>query len=203
MPKVHQVPAREGCAVRLLAGEYIKLINTHGTQVIDMWAFNADDPLEIMSMHHTKSMLRRMMPRIGEAFFTYKRRPILTLVEDHSPGIHETVLPACDKYRYLADGFEGYHASCGDNLMKALGKIEFPAPPVTPQPFQVWMNCPIGPNGEIDYLPPATKPGDYTVFRAEMECVIVLSACPYDLDDRNMPVNGPEGQPKDVHYEVW
>ncbi len=203
MPQCHELPAREGRAVRLSAGDHIKLINTHGTQVIDMWALNADDPLEIMSMHHTKSMLRRMMPREGEAFFTHKRRPILTLVEDHSPGIHETVLPACDKYRYIADGFEGYHDSCGDNLTNALDQIEFPAPPVTPQPFQVWMNCPISPNGEIDYLPPATKPGDYTVFRAEMECVIVLSACPYDLDDCNMPVNGPEGQPRDVHYEIW
>ncbi len=34
-----------------------------------------------------------------------------------------------------------------------------------------------------------------------MGCVIVLSACPYDLDDRKMPVNGPEGRPMDVHYE--
>ena len=203
MPKLHEVPAREGRAVRLSAGDHIKLINTHGTQVIDMWAFNADDPLEIMSMHHTKSMLRRMMPREGEAFYTYKRRPILTLVEDHSPGVHEVVLPACDKYRYIADGFEGYHDSCGDNLSNALEKINYPAPPVTPQPLQVWMNCPISEDGKIDYLPPVTRAGDYTVFKAEMDCVVALSACPYDLHDLDMPVNGPDCKPVEVQYEVW
>lgn len=203
MPDVHEVPARQGKAVQMSSGDHIKLINTYGTQVIDMWAFNANDPHEMMSMHHTKSMLRRLMPRVGEPFYTYKRRPILTLFEDHSPGIHETLLPACDKYRYIADGVEGYHDSCGDNLTRALESINFPAPPVTPQPFQVWMNCPINSDGKIDYLPPASQPGDYTVLRAEMDCVIVLSACPYDLDNPNMPINGPNGEPKEVHYEVW
>ena len=203
MSTVKKIPAREGRAVRLSAGGHIKLINTHGSQVIDMWAFNANDAHEMMSMHHTKSMLRRLMPREGECFYTYKRRPILTLVEDHSPGIHETVLPACDQYRYIVDGFEGYHDSCGDNLIAALEWIDFPAPPVTPQPLNLWMNCPITSEGAIDYLPPATSPGDFTVFRAEMDCVVAMSACPYDLDGRNMPVNGPEGQPKEVHYEVW
>ncbi len=202
MSEVHEVPARQGRAVQLASGGHIKLINTHGTQVIDMWAFNADDPHEMMSMHHTKSMLRRLMPRVGEPFYTYKRRPILTLVEDRSPGIHEPLLPACDEYRYIADGVEGYHDSCGDNLKNALESIKFPAPPVTPQPFQVWMNCPVNSDGEIDYLPPATKPGDYTVLRAEMDCVIVLSACPYDLDNPKMPVNGLDGTLKEVHYEV-
>ncbi len=203
MPDVYEVPARQGKAVQMSSGDHIKLINTYGTQVIDMWAFNANDPHEMMSMHHTKSMLRRLMPRVGEPFYTYKRRPILTLFEDHSPGIHETLLPACDKYRYIADGVEGYHDSCGDNLARALESVNFPAPPVTPQPFQVWMNCPINSDGEIDYLPPASQPGDYTVLRAEMDCVIVLSACPYDLDNPNMPINGPNGEPKEVHYEVW
>ncbi len=203
MPQRHEVPARQGRAVRLSAQDHIKLINTHGTQVIDMWAFNADDPLEIMSMHHTKSMLRRMFPRQGDAFYTYRRRPILTLVEDHSPGVHDVVLPACDKYRYIADGFDGYHDSCGDNLTNALTKIDVPAPTVTPQPLNLWMNCPISSDGKIDYQPPATKPGDYAVFKAEMDCIVVMSACPYDLHDLDMPVNGPDGRPVEVHYEVW
>ena len=38
MPEVHEVSARQGKAVQLSSGDHIKLINTHGTQVIDMWA---------------------------------------------------------------------------------------------------------------------------------------------------------------------
>lgn len=50
------------------------------------------------------------------------------------------------------------------------------------------------------WAPPAEgqKPGDYIIFRAEMNCVCVMSACPADdLAD----LNGPEGT-KDVHFEV-
>lgn len=197
--KLETVPAREGRAVRMVLGQHLKLINTHGSQVVDFWAVNLEDPTEWMSMHHTKSCLERMFPAEGSSFYTYKRRPILTLLKDHSPGIHDVVLPACDRWRYLWDGYEGYHASCGENLTKALDAVGFPAPTVTPQPLNLWMNRPIGEDGAIGTLAPETKPGDYILFRAEMNCVIAMSACPYDL---TMPVNGPGGL-TEVHYQVW
>ena len=37
------IPARLGKATRLDAGQSIKLINTHGSQVVDTWAFIVDD----------------------------------------------------------------------------------------------------------------------------------------------------------------
>ncbi len=217
--ELQDVQPERGKAVRLSTGEHLKIINTHGTQVVDMWAFNAEDLDEIMSMHHTKSCLRKMLPAEGEAFMTYKRRPILTLVEDHSPGIHDTVLPACDRYRYAWDGVvEGDHNSCGDNLVHALEDLGLEPPAVTPQPINLWMNIRIriDPDGRqqgpIEYLPPVTKPGDYSLFRAEMDCIVAISACPYDLlpaesDDpgevrRSIAVNGPGG-PTEVHYQVY
>jgi uncharacterized protein YcgI (DUF1989 family) len=193
------IPASEGRAARLARGQHIRIINTHGSQVVDMWAFNASDPGERMSMHHTKSCLKKMFPAEGEAFYTYRRRPILSLVEDHTPGVHDVVLPACDRWRYVWDGYDGYHASCGDNLTAALEAIDFPAPAVTPQPLNLWMNCPIATDGAIAYVPPVTAPGDFTTFAAEMDCVVAMSACPYDLE---MQVNGPGG-PTEVHYQVW
>ena len=194
------IPARTGKAVRLAPGRHVKIINPHGTQVVDMWAFNAQDLTEVMSMHHTHSCLRKLVPAPGEPFYTYKRRPILTLVEDTSAGVHDTVLPACDTYRYIWDGYAGYHPSCGDNLAAALTELGYTPPAITPQPFNLFMNCPIGADGRISYLPPVTKPGDYAVFRAEMECVLAMSACPYDLD---LPINGPDRVPREVHFEVY
>ena len=47
---IYTVPARNGRAVRLNAGQVIRIINTHGTQVCDTWAFKADDLSEFMSM---------------------------------------------------------------------------------------------------------------------------------------------------------
>ncbi len=36
----YTVPAREGRAVRLAAGERLTVVNPHGTQVCDLWAFS-------------------------------------------------------------------------------------------------------------------------------------------------------------------
>ena len=42
------------------------------------------------------------------------------------------------------------------------------------------------------------KPGDHVLFKVEMDCVAVMSACPHDLS----PINGANG-PKDVHCQVF
>ena len=193
------VPAGKGKAVQLASGQHLKCINTHGTQVIDMWAFDAADHEDRMSMHHTHSCVQRLVPKVGESFYTYTRRPLLTVVEDCSPGVHDTTYPACDKYRYQRDGVEGYHRSCGDNLAEALSELGLQAPRFTPQPFNLWMNCPVHDDGTIGFLPPVTKAGDYMVLKAEMDCVVAMSACPYDLDA--IPVNA-GGRLRDVHLEI-
>ncbi|MBV9814163.1 MAG: DUF1989 domain-containing protein, partial [Alphaproteobacteria bacterium] len=49
-----EIPARQGKAVRLRKGQRVKIINTKGQQVVDTWAFNADDLRELMSMEHSR-----------------------------------------------------------------------------------------------------------------------------------------------------
>ena len=54
-PQLTTLAARTGTAVRLAKDESLKIVNTHGTQVVDCWAFNADDLDEWMSMPHTRN----------------------------------------------------------------------------------------------------------------------------------------------------
>jgi hypothetical protein len=42
------------------------------------------------------------------------------------------------------------------------------------------------------------RPGDRVELEAEMDCIVVLSACPHDI----FPVNGADCTPKDVAYSV-
>ena len=42
------IPARAGKAVPLAAGQRLRVINTHGQQVVDTWAFVADDLAECL-----------------------------------------------------------------------------------------------------------------------------------------------------------
>jgi uncharacterized protein YcgI (DUF1989 family) len=191
------VPAGRGVAVRLATGQRLAAINTHGTQVGDFWAFNAGDLGEYMSMEHVHTDLGSIFPRVGDRLITNRRRAILHFEEDTSPGVHDTVIAACDTYRYQQLGCTGYHDNCTDNLRLALIAIGERAPAI-PAPFNLWMNIPVAADGGVGFLPTVAAPGDRVVFRAETSAIAVISACPQDL----VPVNGPDGKVMDLAFEV-
>ena len=192
-----RVPAARGKAASVAAGRRVKVINTHGTQVVDTWAFNAEDLAEHLSMAHSRSSNSTIYLAVGNVLVTSRRRPILTLVEDSSPGKHDTLLCACNREIYQELGIEAYHRNCEDNLHEALADLDLGVTD-TPNPLNLFMNTPVVEGGAIDRRPPASKPGDYVVLRAEMNLVIVFSACPQDVT----PINGPELTPREVHFGV-
>ena len=194
---LERIPARQGRAVRLGARSVIEVVNTHGSQVLDTWAFAVSDPVEHLSMEHTRSVNSRWRVGPGMVFVSSRRRPMLTLVEDRSPGIHDTLLCACSLELYRALGCKGWHASCEENLHAALRAVSL-AVPFTPGPLNLFMNVPISPDGTLDRLPPASRPGDHVVLRAEMDLWLVFSACPQDMT----PINGALRTPTDAHYRL-
>ena len=137
-PRLVEIPARRGKAMRLARGQSVRVVNTFGQQVVDTWAFNAAELGEFMSMEHTRSGIRRMIPRVGDKLLTNHRRPILTLTEDTSGGIHDTLMAACDRYRYEGLGVVGYHDNCTDNLAQGLAELKL-TPPETPSPLNLFM----------------------------------------------------------------
>lgn len=191
------IPVRTGKATVAAVGQHIQVINTHGQQVVDTWAFNRDDETEFMSMEHTRTTLGRIMPLVGQSMVANHRRPILTLVEDTSGGIHDTLLAACDRYRYELLGCEEYHDNCTDNLATALLEVGLTLPE-TPSPWNLFMNIPVAADGTVGFEPPVSKPGDYVVLRAEMDCVVAFSACPQDM----VPINGTDCVPTEAHFRV-
>ena len=191
------IPARQGRAVRLQAGEAIRIVNTHGTQVVDTWCFNAADMGEFMSMEHLHATLGSIFPVQGEPLFTNRRRPILLLEEDTSPGRHDTVIAACDVHRYALLGCRDYHDNCTDNLRAALRQLGLRSEEC-PSPLNLWMNIPVAPDGRITWGEPLSKPGDHVVLRAVMDCIVAMSACPQDM----IPINGADCRPVEAHYEV-
>src|SRR5262245_61371365 len=134
------VPAGAGRAVALRAGQRVRVVDIEGGQVGDVFAFAADDPAEHLSASHTRTPQSPPLPRIGEAFVTNRRRRILTLVADTSPGAHDMLIAACDPERYQALGAPE-HASCASNLRNALSQIGLHTD-VIPQPVNVFMSIP-------------------------------------------------------------
>jgi uncharacterized protein YcgI (DUF1989 family) len=177
------VPAGSGQAVTLRQGDRLRVIDAEGGQVCDVFAYTTGDMAEYLSASHTRTTTGRLFPQVGENFVTNRRRPILALVDDTSPGIHDMLIAACDTERYRALGVAG-HPSCAVNLRDALGQLGLSAVDV-PQPVNVFMNIPVADGGALSWLPAVSRPGDAVEFEAVMDCVVVVSACPMDLNGIN------------------
>jgi uncharacterized protein YcgI (DUF1989 family) len=197
MAETISIPARRGKAALVARGQKVKVINTHGEQVVDTWAFVRGDLREFMSMEHTRATLTKLRPAVGDQLYTNRRRPILTLVEDTSPGVHDTLMAACDDYRYGLLGCTEYHDNCTDNLWAALQALGL-TPPETPCPLNLFMNIPWSEDGTLAFETPQTVPGDHVVLEAALDCVVAFSACPQDI----LPINGRAGSPTEAHFQV-
>jgi uncharacterized protein len=69
--------AGEGIAVPVRTGESLRISMLDRGQVVDTWAVSAADPVEYMSMQHTRVALSKLVPAAGDDLFSNRRRPIL------------------------------------------------------------------------------------------------------------------------------
>ena len=198
MNDIITIPARSGKSVLVKAGQHIKVINTHGTQVVDTWAFNANDLTEFQSNEHTRATLVSMTFKPGDSLYTNHRRAILDVVEDTTPGVHDLLMAACDNYRYKLLGCTEYHDNCSDNLLKAMNDLDMEIADV-PSPMNLFMNIPWTSEGRLSWEAPVSKPGEYILFHSVMDCVIAFSACPQDM----LPINGIDRAPTEAHFQIY
>ena len=96
-------------------------------------------------MEHTRATIYKMMLDLTEAFLTNRRRPIVSITEDTSPGVHDTLNAGCDVYRSPLLGCTDYHLNYTDNLKAALGELGLKSDR-TPCPFNMFMNPTNGPD---------------------------------------------------------
>ncbi len=190
------VPGGRGSAVVVECGQVIDIVNTFGSQVVDFWAFCRETPAEFLSMPHCRSVLEKLHFTRGDALYSNRRRKILEIVEDTSPGVHDSLLAACDVERYRLLGVHGYHANCADNLREALGPFGIALDSV-PAPWNIFENVSVE-GGRLEIRPPLSRAGDRVRLRALDDLVVVLSACPMDI----VPTNGADCTPRDVAYRV-
>jgi uncharacterized protein YcgI (DUF1989 family) len=185
----------EGIAVPVHAGESLRISMLDRGQVVDTWAVSAEDPTEYMSMEHTRVALSKLAPAAGDDLFSNRRRPILHFTEDTSPGVHDTLMAACDPERYRGLGVTGHHNSCAENFTGALDAHGVRTP-VVPAPLNLFMAIPWDPDGTLRFDPTPAGPGDQVTLTAAIDTLVVLSACPMDVN----PING--GVVSAIGYEL-
>lgn len=169
--------------------------------------------MEYLSLPHTRASIHKLVPEVSDELLTNLRNPIITLVEDTSPGAHDTLTAACDANLYRSLGVEKpeEHASCAVNLVLALKELNESAGlkgakaigaditvNIAPTPLHLFMNAPIqldskqsdnegaGAKGiTLAVEEPKGKKRSYVRFRAERDLVLVFSACPMDVGSQN------------------
>lgn len=190
-------------------------------------------------MSHTRASTQHASPVTNDILVTNQRTPILRLTADSSPGIHDTLIAACDVWRYWQLGVPAHqrHDNCTDNFARAVRRYQewkgsslptappagavWDSRPTPPDPLNLFMNIPVDERdvhgggggggggvavearndnkiagGNIRFEKPVCKKGDFIVFEALLDCLVVMSACPQDL----VRVN--DMMPTEAHFVV-
>ena len=138
-------------AVTLRPGAHARIINQHGGQVVDTWAFSQANHHEHLSMEHSRSANYRLLFKPGDSLMS-------------------------NRFYGQPDS----HPNCEDNLktiMQAHGRFlqEIPCP------WNLFEHAIVLDGNNLKDEPASAKAGDYVEFKATMALLLVCSACPSEV----------------------
>ena len=184
------IPGYEGRALRLEQGGVFRVIDVEGCQIADMFILSNDNPHEFFSPALTRQVIFRLTPKPGDLLYSNRRRSMLTFLDDTSPGRHDMAFAPCDPGFYIDLGADASHPNCRDNFYRAIRELDISMEP-PPDPFNLFQNTVPKSDGDFAVGQTLSKAGDYVEFRAEMDVIIVVTACSADLSIEGIdPIGG-------------
>ena len=189
------VPKNSGKAFAVKKGQRLRVA---GRTVVDFVAFNLRDVRERFDQARTKTNQAKIFISSGDQLVSKLNNPLLTIVEDtFTEGTHDLQKGMCSKKRFelVAKGVakrvfaEGVDMNpqrpeeipdhgCWENLSEALKPWNIP-PEDIPSPFNIFQTMRIDPDtGAMLDTMIRPKQEAHVDFRAEMDCLVGVSACP-------------------------
>src|SRR5438876_66573 len=179
------IPPKRGLAVTVKKGQHLRVTDLEGKQVVDMAIFNRENPREKLSTSYSRT---RYVPRPcaeyvprdalteGDTLMSTICRPMMTIVKEtpEPKGVHDTHNRMCNRFLYESYGL-GPRDGCHEIIAAAVKPYSI-LPEDIPDTMDLFMkyhhDCArhrwvIG--------EPVSKPGDYIVFRSEMDCIVGFS----------------------------
>lgn len=164
-------------------GDVMRIIDLEGRQVGDLIAFNRANLEEKFWISNTIRLNKTVYVTTGHVLYSELSNPMFSVIAD-TCGRHDLLAGSCnaeiDKVRYGVHD----HRGCVENFVAALAPYGLARKDV-PMSLNLFMNCPVEADGSWTIAEPVSKPGDYVDLRAEMDCLVVLSNCPQDLNPCN------------------
>ena len=189
------VPRNSGRAFVVKKGQRLRVA---GRTVVDFVAFNLANLRERFDQARTKTNQAKIFVSAGDQLISKLNNPLLTIVEDtFKEGKHDLQKGMCSRKRFelVAKGLarrvfaEGVDMNpqrpeetpdhgCWENLSEALKPWHIP-PEDIPSPFNIFQTMQIDPATGV-MLDTMIRPQQeaYVDFRAEMDCLVGVSACP-------------------------
>ena len=201
--KETMVPYNTGKSFIVKRGQRIRV---YAESVVDFLPLNLENLRERFDQARTKAHNGKIFLSTGDKLYSKYANLMMTIVEDTYKGRHDLQYGMCSKLAY--DGFyksikakdpvitETYGEwlgqilkredlpdhGCWENIQDALKGYDI-APEDIPSPFNLFQSMKIvGPSGKLVWAvdedrPEPGKPA-HVELRAEMNCLVALSACP-------------------------
>ena len=189
------VPKNTGAAVVVKKGQRLRVA---GRSIVDFVAFNLHDLNERFDQARTKTNQVKIFISTGDTLFSKRNNPMLSIVDDtFTEGRHDLQKGMCSRKRFemVAKGTakrvfaEGVDINpkkaeeipdhgCWENLSEAVKPWKI-SPDDVPSPFNIFQCMRIDAETGIMYdtmIRP--KEEAWVDFRAEMDCLVAVSACP-------------------------
>lgn len=192
------IPPKQARAFIVKKGQRFRIIDVEGQQVGDLVLINEHDHSEKMNPSYTRqwvssfeeenklvsSMFRGITT--GHELVSGIRSVMATITADTPvpAGVHDLVLRSCSRWIYEQAAKAGMGTpqdGCLELLAGALEPYGIPMADV-PDDINIFMNVQYDAGSEMFAIhEPVSKPGDYIEFRAEMDLLCAMSACPEDV----------------------
>jgi uncharacterized protein YcgI (DUF1989 family) len=178
-----------GASLEMRRGQRLRVVEEEGPQAADLVAFAQSDPRESMSIWFSRH-LGGTFTRIEKL---YTKLPAATLIFTltHCPDRSLWLSPGrCNRFTYD----DPHHPNCQDILAQLIAPYGLSAFDV-PDVLNLFMDVEFERDGTYTFAASPVKPGDYIELRAELDCVVAVSACPSEKAFN-------EGQPKPLRLVV-
>ena len=193
--KCETVAKNSGAALEMRKGQRLRVA---GRSIVDFVAFNLHDLNERFDQARTKTNQVKIFISTGDVLYSKRNNPMLTIIEDSfKEGRHDLQKGMCSRKRFemVAQGqakrifVEGVDINpkraeempdhgCWENLSAAVKSWNI-APDDVPSPFNIFQCMRIDAETGIMYdTMVRPKVEAHVDFRAEMDLLVALSACP-------------------------
>ena len=179
--------------------QILRITDLEGQQGVDFLCYNANNPQERYHAPNTIKAAQSIHITKGSVLYSDYANPLMTVVEDTTPGGHDTIAGCCSSWSnemlYGVPNAPG----CRENFLDALSKHGLGWTDIVPN-INFFCSVPVHEDGRTEqsvFVDGHSVAGDYIELRAETNVLAVISNCP----QVNNPCNS--GNPTEIRVQVF